>query len=52
MKNMSNKELVERYSVISGQLALANNWHEPRKEKRYEKELLKLEAEILRRMEK
>lgn len=52
MENMSNKELVERCSIIAGQLALANNWHEPRKEKKYEKELLKLEAEILKRMER
>lgn len=48
---MTNKELVEKLEMIAGQLALAESFKQPRKEKQYEKELLKLEAEILRRME-
>lgn len=47
---MSNEKLLEKFLVIAGQLALAENYHQPRKEKHYEKELLKLEEEILRRM--
>lgn len=51
METMTNKELIERHAIIAGQLALANNFHEPRKEKRYEKELLKIEKELLKRLE-
>ena len=50
MEDMSNEKLLEKFLVIAGQLALAENYHQPRKEKHYEKELLKLEEEILRRM--
>jgi hypothetical protein len=52
MDTMTNKELVEKFAIIAGQQALAINYHEPRKEKRYENELLKLEEEILKRMER
>lgn len=51
METMTNKQLVERLEMIAGQLALAENYHQPRKEKQYERELLKLEAEVLKRME-
>ena len=51
MENMSNKELLKQFEIIASQLALAINDHQPRKEKQYEKELMKLEAEILKRME-
>ena len=50
METMTNQELLEKYSVIAGQLALAESFHQPRKEKQYEKKLLELEAEILKRM--
>lgn len=49
---MTNKELIEKHAIIAGQLALANNFHEPRKEKHYEKELIKIEHELLERLSK
>jgi hypothetical protein len=52
METMTNKQLVEKLEMIAGQLALAESFHQPRKGKQYEKELLKLEAEILKRMER
>ena len=50
MQNMNNRELVEKLEVVAGQLALAENFHQPRKEKQFEKELLELESEVLKRM--
>lgn len=50
MENLSNQELVEKLEMIAGQLALAESFKQLRKEKRYEKELLELEAEVLKRM--
>jgi hypothetical protein len=47
---MENKELLEQFEIVAGQLALAESFHQPRKEKQYEKKLLELEAEILKRM--
>ena len=52
MENMTNKQLVENLEMIAGQLALAESFKQPRKEKQYERELLKLEAEVLKRMER
>jgi len=52
MENLTNKELLKQFEIIAGQLALAESFNQPRKEKQYEKELLKLEAEILKRMER
>lgn len=49
-ENMENKELLEQFEIVAGQLALAESFHQPRKEKQYEKKLLELEAEILKRM--
>lgn len=37
---MTNKELVEKLEMIAGQLALAENFHQPRKEKQYEKRVV------------
>lgn len=51
MSDMTNQKLLEKYSMIAGQLALAESFKQPRKEKKYERELLKLEVEILKRME-
>lgn len=51
MENMTNQQLIEKLVVIAGQLALAESFHQPRKEKQYEKQLLQLEAEVLKRME-
>lgn len=51
METMTNKQLLEKLAMIAGQLALAESFHQPRKEKQYERELLKLEAEVLKRME-
>ena len=48
---MTNKELLKQFEIVASQLALAINDHQPRKEKRYERELLQLEVEILKRME-
>lgn len=50
METMTNKELLEQFEIIAGQLALAESFHQPRKEKQYEKQLIKLEEEILKRM--
>lgn len=50
METKTNKELLERLIEMSGQLALAQNWHEPRKEKRYEREVERLRIEILERL--
>ena len=52
MENLNNRQLVEKLEMIAGQLALAESFKQPLKEKRYEKELLELEAEVLRRMER
>ena len=52
MENLTNKQLVEKLDMIAGQLALAESFKQPRKEKQYEKQLLQLEAEILKRMER
>ena len=52
MEAMTNKELLKKYEIIAGQLALAENSNQPRKEKKYGKQLLQLEAEILKRMER
>ena len=52
MENMSNKELLKQFEIIAGQLALAESFNQPRKEKQYEKQLLQLEAEVLKRMER
>ena len=52
MENMTNQQLIEKLVVIAGQLALAESFHQPRKEKQYEKQLLQLEAEVLKRMER
>ncbi len=51
MEKMTNKQLLEKLEMTAGQLALAESFHQPRKEKQYERELLKLEAEVLKRME-
>lgn len=51
MKDMTNQQLIEKYAMIAGQLALAESFHQPRNEKRFERELLKLEEEVLRRMQ-
>ena len=51
MKTMTNQQLLEKLEMIAGQLALAESFKQPRKEKQYEKQLLQLEAEVLRRME-
>ena len=47
---LSNAELLEKYSIIVAQQAIAAHDHQPRKEKQYEKEMLKLEKLILERM--
>lgn len=52
MENMTNQQLIEKLVVIAGQLALAESFNQPRKEKQYEKQLLQLETEILKRMER
>lgn len=52
MGEPGNKELLKQFEIIAGQLALAESFNQPRKEKQYEKELLKLETEILKRMER
>lgn len=52
MENMSNEELLKQFEIVASQLALAINDHQPRKEKQYEKQLLQLETEILKRMER
>ena len=51
MENLTNKQLVEKLEMIAGQLALAESFEQPRKEKQYEKQLLQIEAEILKWME-
>lgn len=51
MEKLTNKQIVEKLEIIAGQLALAESFKQTRKEKQYEKELLKLESEILKRME-
>ena len=50
--SLSNQQLLEKYCIVAGQSALAQSFHQPRKEKQYDRELLKLEAELLKRMEK
>ena len=52
MENLTNKQLVENLEIIAGQLALAESFKQPRKEKRYGKQLSQLEAEVLKRMER
>ena len=52
MENLTNKELLKQFEIVASQLALAINDHQPRKEKQYEKQLLQLETEILKRMER
>lgn len=48
--DLTNEELLEKYSVVVAQQAIAAHDHQPRKEKQYEREMLKLEKLILERM--
>jgi hypothetical protein len=52
MANAEYKKMLERLEILAGQMALAESFNQPRKEKQYERELLKLESEILEIMEK